>query len=117
MTRFLADEDFDGRIVRGLIRRSPALDVLRVQDVNLASAHDAQVLAYAAEENRVLLTHDVTTMTAHAYRRIAEGMPMPGIFAVPQDVSVGEAIANLLLIAEYGLEGEWEGQVRFLPLK
>ncbi len=56
-------------------------------------------------------------MTAHAYRRVAEGSPMPGIFAVPQDVSVGEAIADLLLIAEYSLEGEWDGQVRFLPLK
>ncbi len=40
MIRFLADEDFDGRIVRGLIRRSPAINLLRVQDVNLASAHD-----------------------------------------------------------------------------
>jgi hypothetical protein len=30
---------------------------------------------------------------------------------------IGEAIEEILLIAEYSFEGEWEGQIRFLPLR
>lgn len=42
---------------------------------------------------------------------------MPGLFEVSRRVSVGQAIEEILLIDELSLEGEWEGQVRFLPLR
>ena len=38
--KFLADENFDNRIVRGLLRRQPDLDILRVQDLEIAGADD-----------------------------------------------------------------------------
>jgi predicted nuclease of predicted toxin-antitoxin system len=117
MIRFLADEDFDARILRGLLRRLPQIDVVRVQDVGLQSAHDHQVLAFAAEENRILLTHDVTTMSDFAYQRINKDLPMPGVFEIAQEINIGEAIEELILIAECSLENEWQGQVRFLPLR
>jgi len=117
MIRFLADEDFDNRILRGLLRRLPHLDITRVQDVGLQSAHDTEVLAFAAEANRVLLTHDVRTMLEYTNQRINRGLPMPGVFAIPQTMPIGEAIEDLILIAEYSLENEWQGQVRFLPLR
>lgn len=41
---------------------------------------------------------------------------MPGVFEVGRSVPVGKAIDDLLLIAECSLPGEWEGQVRYLPL-
>jgi hypothetical protein len=31
----LADENFDNTIVRGLLRRNPNIDIVRVQDVGL----------------------------------------------------------------------------------
>jgi len=117
MIRLLADEDFDNRILRGLVRRLPHLDIVRVQDVNLQSAHDTEVLAFAAEENRVLLTHDVRTMLDYAYQRIDENLLMPGVFGISQTLSIGEVIEDLILIVEYSLENEWQGQVRFLPLR
>ena len=45
------------------------MDVVRVQDVGLSGQRDPVVPAWAAQEDRVLLTHDVSTMTAHAYAR------------------------------------------------
>ena len=54
----LSDEDFNNRIVRGLLRRFPSLDLLRVQDAGLAGKHDTKVLEWAANENRLVLTHD-----------------------------------------------------------
>jgi hypothetical protein len=41
---------------------------------------------------------------------------MPGVFEIPTGVPVGRAIEDLLLVAELSVEGEWEGQVRYLPL-
>jgi hypothetical protein len=114
--RFLADEDFDNDIVRGFLRRLPTLDVVRAQDVGLSGQPGPVVLAWAAQEDRVILTHDVSTMTAHAYARIADGLPMSGVFAVSQSLAVSRALDDLLLLAECSLAGEWAGQVRYLPL-
>lgn len=115
MIRLLVDEDFDNDILRGVLRRSPGLDIVRVQDVGLRSQEDPIVLKWAAEQNRVVITHDVSTMKSHAYARIGAGLRMPGLFALPQSVPIRIAIEDLLLLAECSTEGEWEGQVRHLP--
>ncbi len=117
MLRFLADENFNNDIIRGLLRRAPSLDIVRVQDVGLAGADDPAVLAWAAEHERVLLTHDVTTMTQYAYERLMAGQRMPGVFETGRRVPVGQVIEELLILAECSEEGEWEGQVRYLPLR
>lgn len=61
MLPLLADENFNNDIVRGTWRKEPGLDIVRVQDVGLSGADDATVLAWAADNGRVLLTHDVST--------------------------------------------------------
>ncbi|MEG3835134.1 MULTISPECIES: DUF5615 family PIN-like protein [unclassified Microcoleus] len=117
MLRLLADENFNNQIVRGILRRNPDVDIVRVQDMGLIEADDPTVLEWAAQQGRVVLTHDVATMTNFAYERMQAGLAMPGLFEVSRRVSVGLAIEEILLIAECSLEGEWEGQVRFLPLR
>jgi predicted nuclease of predicted toxin-antitoxin system len=62
MLRLATDEDFNNRILRGLLRRKPDLDIMRVQDAGLIGKSDAEVLEWCANEGRVLLTHDVMTM-------------------------------------------------------
>ncbi|MFC1463879.1 MAG: DUF5615 family PIN-like protein [Candidatus Brachytrichaceae bacterium NZ_4S206] len=117
MLRLAADENFNNDIVRGLLRRKPDLDIVRVQDVGLSGADDPTILDWAAQEGRVLLTHDVTTITRYAYERVQAGKRMPGVFDVSRKVPIGIAIEDILLVAECSLEGEWEGQVRYLPLR
>ena len=115
--RFLADENFNNDIVRGLLRRKTDLDIVRVQDVGLSGADDPTVLEWAARERRVLFTHDVSTITRYAYERISADKPMPGVFEVGRELPLGAVIEDILLLAECGFEGEWEGQVRYLPLR
>jgi len=115
--RFLADENFNNDIVRGLLRRKTDLDIVRVQDVGLSGADDPTVLEWAAREGRVLFTHDVSTITNYAHERISAGKAMPGVFEVSRELPLGAVIEDILLLAECGLEGEWEGQVRYLPLR
>ncbi|HEX8150450.1 MAG TPA: DUF5615 family PIN-like protein [Pyrinomonadaceae bacterium] len=117
MLRLATDEDFNNRILRGILRRGHGLDIARVQDAGLAGGSDAEVLAWAAREGRVLLTHDVTTMKRYVDERVALGLSMPGVFEVSQQAPIAQAIEDILLLAECSLEGEWEGQVRFLPFR
>ena len=114
--RFLADENFDNTIVRGLLRRKLEIDLVRVQDVGLSGKDDPTVLEWAAQENRVLLTHDVATITRYAYERVADFKPMPGVIEVTSDAPIGRVIEDLLLLQECSLEGELEGQIYYLPL-
>jgi hypothetical protein len=116
MLRLVADENFDGSIVRGLRRRNPDLDIVRIQDVGLSGIDDPTVLEWSAHEGRVLLTHDVTTITHYAYERSRVGLPMPGVFEVNLNASIGQIIDDILLLATCSLEGEWEAQVLYLPL-
>lgn len=68
MIKFATDEDFNNRILRGLLRRQPELDIVRLQDADLSGPDGAVVLEWAFREQRVLLTHDVSTMAAYAIR-------------------------------------------------
>lgn len=114
---FLADENFNRRIVTGLRRRTEVLDLLRVQDVGLLRADDPTVLDWAAVQGRVLLTHDAATIPDFALARVSAGKGMPGVFVVPAVLAIGDAIEELALIAEASLDDEWTGQVRYLPLR
>jgi len=100
-----------------LLRVKPDLDIVRIQDVGLFSADDPTVLEWAANENRILLTHDVTTITKYAYERVDAGKYMPGVVEVSRKVPLGTAIDEILYITEVCDHGELEGQVIYLPLK
>ena len=117
MLLLLADENFNNDVVRGLLRRKPHLDIVRVQDVGLSGVDDPTLLEWAAQANRVLLTHDVSTITRYAYERVQAQQRMPGVFEVSRSVPVRVAIGDILLLVETSLEGEWEGQVLYLPLR
>ena len=67
MLRLAADENFNGDIVRGLLRRNPTLDIVRVQDVGLSGADDPSVLQWAADQGRIIVTHDISTLAKHAF--------------------------------------------------
>ncbi len=69
MLKLATDENFNNDILRGILRRNPDLDILRIQDVGLSGADDPTVLKWAAQEERILLTHDVQTITRDAYKR------------------------------------------------
>ena len=116
MLKYAIDEDFNHDIVRGLERKDPSLDILTIQDVGILEAHDRDVLAWAAQEGRILLTHDVRTMPIYAAERLREGQTMPGLLLVPQLLPIGQTIDELLLIAQCGETGEYEGFILRLPL-
>lgn len=116
MLKLIADENFNRKVVRGLRRKQPALDIIRVQEVGLSGMPDPELLEWAATEDRLLLTHDTSTMTKYAYERARSGQTMPGVIEVAQQLSIARAIEEILVLANCSFEGEWEGQVIFVPL-
>lgn len=117
MLRLLADENLSNNIVRALKMREPALDIVRVQGVGLIGQDDPRILAWAAKEKRVVVTHDASTMTRYAYDRVQQGVTMPGVVAVAVGEQLSVIIDDLLLLALASQEGEWEGQVIYVPLR
>ncbi len=79
----------------GVLRRNLHLDIRRKQDSGLGRADDPQVLAWSAGEGRLLLTHDASTLIGYAYERVRQGLPMPGVFEVRQEVPIWVAIEEV----------------------
>jgi len=114
--RFLCDQNFNRRIRRGLKRRRADLDVIRVQEVGLSMGKDEALLDFAAREGRVILTHDIRTMPKFARDRIKSGVPMTGLVIVPEQMPIGSAVGDLLVIVECTEPWEWDGRIEYLPL-
>lgn len=116
MLRLAADENFNEDIIKGLKREERDIDVYRVRDAGLTRAEDPEVLEWAANERRVLLTHDEQTLIHFAYDRVAAGKYMPGVILVPADLYIGTAIEHVLLISLCCTAEELENQVKFVPI-
>ena len=116
MLRLLADENFNGDIVRALLLRQPGLDIVRVQDVGLAGVGDPDILTWAAANDRIILTHDRATLPDYAYERLAVGENMPGVFVVNDRFPVGDATREILLIIAVSEQPEWSDRVVYMPL-
>lgn len=116
MLRWLADENFNGDIARGLFFRQSDFDLVRVQDIGPDGAADPEILEWAARNQRIVLTHDRATMADFANSRVANRLPMAGIVVVNDRASVRQIIDDLLLIDECSELTEWAGVVAYLPL-
>jgi hypothetical protein len=114
--KLVSDENFNGDILRGLYRRRPDVSVVRVQDVGLSAFSDPEILAWAAIEGRILLTHDRDTVPSCAYERVRVGQAMPGVFLVSDLMPLSQAIDEILLAAECLTQEECQNVVKFFPL-
>jgi hypothetical protein len=116
--RFLADEDLDADIILGLRSREPSIDLLDVKTSGLRGTADPELLELAAQQDRVLITHDRNTMTRHFRERLDAGMPTSGMVIVPQQsAAIGEIIESLLLVWTASQSDEWRNQIAYIPFR
>jgi hypothetical protein len=116
MLRLFFDENFHHDIVRGLRRQLPEADLLTVQEAGLRGTSDPELLAWAAERKRILVTHDLRTVPQHAFERLAAGQYLAGVFALSNLMPIGDAIEYLVFITACSDGIEWENRVTYLPL-
>jgi hypothetical protein len=115
MISLLADHNFREPIVRGLLLRLPGLDVVTARSAGLAGAPDPDVLAWAAVNGRVVLTHDRQTMAGFAYARVAAGESMTGLIVAGSRATNRRVIDDLELICVATTAAEWVNRVEFIP--
>jgi hypothetical protein len=116
MLRLLIDHDLDQDILRGLLRRVPDLDAVTAYEIGKSEAPDPELLAWAAEAGRVLVTHDRRTMPAHAARRLAAGNDIAGVIVVSRRIPISTAIDELEIAVMCSEQDEWKNLVRHFPL-
>jgi len=113
--RFQADADLNAEIVTGVRRREPNIDFQMADEINIRRLRDPEVLALAAQENRILVTHDRRTMPRHFADFILHHSS-PGVFIIAQTMSVRVAIEELLLVWAASASAEWRNLIVELPL-
>ena len=114
--KFFADENLQGRILRGLRSAIPDIDIVRIQDTDWAGLNDPALLEHAAQIGAILITHDVRTITRYAFDRVREGKLMPGVIEVADHAPPGVVISDLVLLIATGSPQDFENQVRYVPL-
>jgi predicted nuclease of predicted toxin-antitoxin system len=115
--RFLADENFNGKVLSGVRKALPDIDVVRVQDTSMSGSPDPQLLEWAAKEERIVLTHDVQTMAGFANDRVRAGLKMPEIIEVKMSKSIGTITDELVLMIAASSAEEFESQVKYIPIR
>jgi hypothetical protein len=102
-------------IVTGALEREPALDFITATEADLEGQGDPAVLEFAANQGRILVSHDTSTMPVHFSARLRSGRTSPGIFLARQRTGVGQIVDALLLLWSASSPVEWAGQIHYLP--
>lgn len=113
--RFQADVNLNELILRAACRREPALDFHTAEAASLGGLPDPKVLERAAEEGRILVTHDLQAMPRHfaAFITIQQSA---GLLLVPQSLPIAAVVHDLLLIWSTMAAEEWINLMWYLPL-
>ena len=115
--KWLADENFDNDILRGIRRRVAAFDVIRAQDVDeISGLDDPAVLAWATTNGRVVLTHDLSTMIPAMQEQVKRFASCSPIVFARDSLPVSLVIEEILLLDECSIEPDWAAGVIYLPL-
>jgi len=112
--KLLVDENLMRKVVQCILRRNSEIDILRVQQVGLSGVGDPEILEWAAQEERVLLTRDFKTVPRFAYERLVAGLPMAGVIAINNSqASMGQIIEDIVVLSEF--EEDCVGQIHYIP--
>lgn len=112
--RFQADADLRQAIVTGTIRRQPNLDFQSANEAVLEGIKDPEVLAIAARDSRLLVTHDRKTMPAE-FGKFITSQTSSGVLIFSQKLPIGEAINAIILLWEASTAEEWINQIMTFP--
>ena len=112
---FQADADLNANILRAMARREPAVDFRSALAAGLPGRPDPEVLAIAADERRILVTHDHRTMPSEFADFVAAHRCF-GIIVVPQHLPLEVVVDELILVWAATEPEEWHDRLAWLPL-
>ncbi len=113
--KFQADADLNEDVVTGVLRRVPEIDFQTATEAGLQGLKDENVLAVAAREERILVTHDRRTMPRHFAEFIRENKCW-GIIIISKKLEISIAIEEIILIWAASQAEEYLNSIRQLPV-
>ncbi len=119
MIRYLMDENVNPSYQTQLLGRELGLVVWAVGDPGAPpkGTLDPDILTWCEEHGFVLVTNNRTSMPPHLAEHLTQGRHLPGIFILSPKMSMGEMIAELILIALVSEDDEYQDYITHLPLK
>lgn len=108
---FQADEDLETQIIKGLRRRQSLIEFDTIPSAGLRGKPDLAILAFSAEQGRILVSHDLKTMPAHFATFLAGDQHSSGLILIPRTVSIAPAIDDLYLIWEVTTPEYWRDRL------
>ncbi len=118
MIKYLLDENVDPAFWKALKRREPELVIWRMgRPASPARGTlDPEILLWCEANNFILVTNNRKSMPGHLRDHLAAGRHIPGIFLLNEDMSLGETVEELVLIAGASFPEEYQDQIRHLPI-
>jgi hypothetical protein len=96
----------------------PSIDFQTAQTARFDHLDDLVVLRRAADEGRILVTHDKRTMPEHFAAFLAEGNQSRGVLLViPQDAALRAVAESLVLIWADGRPEDWANAITIIPFR
>ena len=116
LSLLIADADLNESIIDAMRRIEPALNFLTASEGGTRGLSDRHVLERGAAVSGVVVSHDRNTMPRELYQFQAEGHSSPGLIIVSQELDIGRAIEDLLLIWGASSDEELRDRVVWVPL-
>lgn len=113
--RYQADADLNQAIVTGVLRQEPTIDFQTALAAGLEGVKDSEVLAIAAQQGRILVSHDRKTMPLE-FAEFITSNHSGGVIIVSQKVPFEVVIKELVMIWAISSPEEWSDRIAKLPL-
>lgn len=115
----LMDENVDPLYKKQLLNREPDLVVWQVGEPGTPpkGTLDSEILIWCEVNDFALVTNNRASMPVHLAEHIAQNRHVPGIFILNPNLSIGQNIDDLTLIALVSFEKEHQDQIVHLPLR
>jgi hypothetical protein len=115
IVRYQADADLNQAMVTGVLRREPTIDFQTAFAAGLKGVKDPEVLAIAAQQERILISHDRKTMPSE-FAKFITSYQGSGVIIISRKLPIEVVIEELLLIWAASSAEEWVNRIAKLPL-
>jgi len=118
MAGFLLDENINPRLQRAIHRLSPDITVWRVGQPGAPAlgTPDPEILIWCEANQVWLVTFNRKSMPVHLTAHVDAGHHVPGVFILSEDLTIGDIVHELILIAGASFSDEYVDQIKFIPL-
>ena len=108
--KFLADEHIELSIVTGL--KLIRIDIISVNEAGKRGSDDEEILSFAKENDRIVITRDSDFVKLHS-----KGIGHAGIVFIPKFLEIGKVIEEIEKVSMIFELEHIRDSVIFIPLK